>query len=180
MKRGIQLEFKQATMAHLDELTQIMADGIQFLKEQKSTQWQDGNGPDKAKIKQDIENQACYILTNEKDQIIGTVALIRGVDPVYTAISQGKWEGDALYCSLHRVAVTQAFRGQGVSLQLLIHSLIEAQKWEIYDVRIDTHALNLPMQKVIQRAGFICRGVVHFPILNGKRLAYQKIIEQNS
>lgn len=180
MTGGTQLEFKQATMQDLTELTQIMADGIHYLKAQGSPQWQDGYGPNKAKIKKDIENQACYILVNNENEIVGTVALILDTDPTYTAISEGAWAGEAPYLAIHRVAINQIFRGKGIARILLLHSFEEARKLGICDIRIDTHRLNLPMQKAIKKAGFIYRGVVHFPILNGERLAYQKIIEQNS
>lgn len=174
------MEFRQGTLNDLEEIHQIMLEGIQYLKSQGSPQWQDGYGPTKVKIKEDIENHSCYVLVNEDQEITGTIALIQGVDPAYTAISEGNWEGRGPYIALHRVATRQQFRGQGIALQLLTNSLIECTRLGVLDVRIDTHRLNIPMQKVIKKVGFTYRGLVHFPILNGERIAFQKIIEQNS
>ena len=172
------MEFKLATRFDGKEILQLMKEGIAYLKAQGSPQWQDGFGPDEAKVMHDISQKHCYILVNEHQQIVGTAALIPGVDPAYTAISEGQWEGDAPYLSIHRVAVNSQFRGYGYAHLLLERSLLEAQRLGYHDVRIDTHRLNTPMQRAIAKAGFQYRGVVHFPILNGERLAYQKINTQ--
>ena len=174
------MEFRQAALMDLKEVHQIMTDGIQYLKHQGSPPWQDGNGPTEMKIKQDIENRDCYVLVNDLEEITGTVALIQGIDPTYTDISEGSWKGVGPYIALHRVAISQKFRGQGIAHLLLSHSLSKCLELGIYDVRIDTHRLNIPMQKAIKTSGFTYRGIVHFPIVNGERLAYQKRMEQNS
>ncbi|MHC5267846.1 GNAT family N-acetyltransferase [Enterococcus sp. LJL98] len=174
------MEFRRATINDLPQIMKIMEEATAYLKLQGSPQWQDGNGPTREKINRDIEEQNSYVLVRSDQIVVGTIALIPGIDPVYTAIKEGSWQGEGPYLSLHRVAINRQFSGQGLGLKLLEQAIQQAEREGISDFRIDTHVLNLPMQKAIRQAGFDYRGVVHFPIIHGERLAYQKRKEQNS
>lgn len=171
------MKFQQATLQDLPQLTKIMSEAIHFLQTQGSPQWQDGYGPTTEKLTVDIQNKATYVLRTDTNEIAGTIALITGVDPAYTNISEGDWlKTQSAYVSFHRVAINQKYRGQNIATQLMEHAILVARDKGFHDLRIDTHELNLAMQKVIAQTGFSYRGVVHFPIPNGKRLAYQRII----
>ena len=172
----VRMKFQQATLSDLPRLTKIMTEAIELLKKQGSPQWQNGHGPTAEKLTEDIKKHRTYILKTADDEIAGTIALIPGIDPAYTAITEGKWQGDAKYLAFHKVAINQQFRGQKIAAKLLEAAVHEAINLGIQDLRIDTHELNLGMQKVIKEAGFDYCGVVHFPIPDGKRLAYQKIV----
>lgn len=170
------MKFQQATLSDLPRLTKIMSEAIELLKKQGSPQWQNGYGPTAEKLTEDIQNHRTYILKTSDGEIAGTIALIPGVDPTYTAITKGEWQGNAEYLAIHRVAINQQFRGQKIAAQLLNSAIHEAAKFGIRDLRIDTHELNIGMQKVIKESGFHYCGVVQFPIPNGERLAYQKFV----
>ena len=47
------------------------------------------------KIKEDINQQESYLLLYD-DQIAASAALVKGVDPLYTAIIEGSWSGMGL------------------------------------------------------------------------------------
>lgn len=172
------MRFERATLQDLPELMKIMNEAIALLGSQQSPQWQKGYGPTTQKIQADIDTKSTYILRNETNEITGTVALIEGVDPAYTAIEEGQWLDlqDAPYIALHRLAINQKFRGQKIAKQLIEAAIEEVQRRQVRDVRIDTHELNKGMQKAIQETGFSYQGIVFFPIPDGKRLAYQKIV----
>lgn len=171
------MNFQLATLDDLAQLSVIMADAIAFLKEQGSPQWQAGYGPTADKLAVDIQNKRTYVLKMNNDEIAGTIALISGIDPVYTKISQGVWEGQDDYLAFHRVAINKNFRGQKITARLLEEAMNQAYKLGFKDLRIDTHEQNVLMQKAIKSAGFTYRGRVQFPIPNGDRLAYQKRIK---
>ncbi|EOT28859.1 GNAT family N-acetyltransferase [Enterococcus saccharolyticus] len=166
------MRFRLATIEDLPSLMSIINDAIQVLHEQGSPQWQNGYGPNEEKLRKDIEAKTMYVL--EESTILALGALIPGIDPVYTAI-EGTWEGGSSYMSIHRIAVAKQASGKGLAKTLLQHLVMESQKQGISDVRIDTHALNKGMQKAILDTGFHYRGVVYFPIPDGKRYAYQKM-----
>lgn len=103
------------------------------------------------------------------------MALITGVDPVYTAIA-GDWQGFGPYLSLHRVAISGSHRGQGLAGKLLQAAVKEGSLLGYHDFRIDTYPLNERMEKTIFAAGFTYRGMIEFPIPNGTRKAYQLLV----
>ncbi|MBM7709633.1 GNAT family N-acetyltransferase [Enterococcus lemanii] len=170
------MKLRQATKEDLPIIMTIIQEGIDALKEQQSPQWQDGFGPNQEKMEKDIETNACYVLVDGQDEVIATASLIQGIDPVYTAIEDGHWLGLNSYIAIHRVAIAKGQRGKKRASLLLDLLISQAKELGYHDIRIDTHRLNLPMQKAILSSGFSYRGLVHFPIPNGERLAYQIIL----
>ncbi|MGM9903512.1 GNAT family N-acetyltransferase [Enterococcus hirae] len=163
---------RKTTLADLSEVMKLIDQGAAYLFEQGLPQWQNGQKPSKEKIMEDIDRQESYVLIDD-EKIIGTAALVAGIDPVYTAI-KGRWEGDSPYLSIHRVALDQEVRGKKIGKQLLEHLLTVASVLGVSDVRIDTYPNNLPMEKTIFSAGFRYRGMIEFPFQHGERKAYQK------
>jgi GNAT superfamily N-acetyltransferase len=169
------IELRKASITDLPEMMKLFEMGIQSLKRQGSPQWQDGYGPSSEKIAEDIQNQESYVLLYA-GQIAASAALVKGIDPVYTAITDGHWSGEGPYASIHRVVVSDYFRGKQLSAYLLKALEQEALAEGISDLRIDTYQANMGMQKVILSCGYHYCGQVVFPIPHGERLAYQKII----
>ncbi len=57
---------------------------------------------------------------------------------------------------------------------MLLQALIlQGRKFGYHDFRIDTHRLNIGMQKAILDTGFQFCGEIYFPIPDGHRYAYQ-------
>ena len=168
------MNIRLAKLSDLPRLLEIADGAVQVLKEQGSPQWQNGYGPTEDKLRADIEQQWLYVLENQ--QVLAFAALVPGVDEVYTNIREGQWEGTAEYLSVHRFAVSKEASGKGLA-KLLLSKMIEVASHKgVYDVRIDTHELNIGMQKAILSNGFIYRGKVTFPIPDGDRKAYQFVI----
>lgn len=170
---------RKATVQDSAEIMTIFESAILFLHEQGSPQWQDGFGPTEQTVRQDIEKDECYVLIVD-NKIVGTATLVPGIDPVYSAIVEGNWRKPTQfsdYLSIHRVAVSLEYRGQKLAQQLLHQLIEEATKMGSKDIRIDTYPENLPMQAAILSAGFDYQGMVHFPIPEGQRRAYQFLIE---
>ena len=167
---------RKATAEDLPEILEIIRQGQSFLKSQGLSQWQEDRGPKSVDIEQDIAKDEGYVFLYE-ERPCGYTSLVSGVDPVYTAITEGQWETNIgqVYVSVHRVAVSMAIRGKGFGKIFLALIVAEAKKLGYADIRIDTHLENLIMQKVITDTGFIYRGMVEFPFFDGRRKAYQMI-----
>ncbi|WP_430609220.1 GNAT family N-acetyltransferase [Enterococcus sp. DIV0876] len=168
-------ELRQATVADLPSLMRLINEGIAALGAQGSPQWQDGYGPSEEKIRDDILKQESYVLVSH-GEIAASAALVSGIDPVYTAIQAGQWVGDGPYLSIHRVVVNPQFKGQRLSAKLLQALEAVAKNKGVFDLRIDTYQANTAMQRNITAAGYSFCGHIEFPIPNGERLAYQKLI----
>lgn len=168
----IGLQLRLARMNDLQEIMTIFNAAIAYIGKQGSPQWQNGYGPQVEQIKQDINKRQFYVFVDELGKILAVAALVEGVDPVYTAID-GTWQGNEAYISIHRVAVSAETMGKGIANLFLKHLVEQCQQLDYQDIRIDTHELNIGMQKVILANGFQYRGQVVFPIPFGERLAYQ-------
>ena len=115
-------------------------------------------------IRQDIRTGISRVLYDDRG-LHGVFALIEGPDPTYDYIENGKWVNDNPYVTIHRIA------GDGES-----HGIFRASadycKQISKNVRIDTHAKNLPMQKQIEKKGFRKCGTIY--VADGSpRIAYQ-------
>lgn len=165
--------------AKLDDLSKIMTiiDGAKRqLAEYGSPQWQNGFGPNEESMKKAIEEGSCYIAF-QKETIIAVACLMTGVDEVYTNIREGQWQEEFDdYLSIHRFAVAREMTGKGIGQSFLAELVKTAKNLGYCDIRIDTYPKNLGMIKIIEKCEFVYRGNVYFPIPDGERVAYQKII----
>lgn len=175
MEHSSNFYIRRATMIDLPLILSIINQAIDYLHTQGSPQWQNGFGPTQSEIEMDIRRCEGYVLIN-KEIIHGYAALIAGPDDAYTNLHDGIWDEseDAYYVIVHRVVIEASVRGKGFA-KILIDKLIkQAQDLNYHDIRIDTHAMNISMQKVIRSAGFIFRGFIQLPIPDGERMAFQK------
>ncbi|KAF1296927.1 GCN5 family acetyltransferase [Enterococcus sp. JM4C] len=170
------MTLRRAEKADCPEIMKIIQQAKAFLAHQGSPQWQNGYGPTEEAILKDIEKGESYVLVVD-NQIVGTAALVSGIDPVYTAITEGNWQTtDTAYLSIHRVAIDGTIRGRGLAKELLTGLIQEASAMGIHDIRIDTYPKNEPMEKAIFASGFTYQGEVEFPIPHGERKAYQYLV----
>lgn len=168
---------RKAVVQDIDAIMWVVEDGILSLKRQGLPQWQNGFGPSREKILEDIQREEGYIFIAEK-KIAGYASLVSGIDPVYTAIEEGFWETKMpeKYLSVHRFCVSSSYTGKKIGQTFLQELSLEAKALGYSDVRIDTYPKNMGMQKVILNCGFSERGMVYFPIPEGQRKAYQKLL----
>ena len=134
-----------------------------MIKQGNPDQWK-RSYPSEELVRKDIEDGSCYVLM-EEDQICGVFALLEGEEEDYRRIYDGKWLNDEPYIAVHRVA------GDGVHHQIF-RCIAEYCKEISDNIRIDTHGNNFPMQRQIERNGFIRCGTLY--VFDGTpRIAYQ-------
>lgn len=168
---------RQATQADLADIAAIIEDAKAFLKQQGIDQWQDGY-PTTATLQHDIEDGITYVLIID-DQVAGTAALHQGIDINYLKIEKGTWLNgvEARYTAIHRIAVSNQFRGQHLSGKLISGLLTISSLLGYKDVRIDTHPDNAAMRHVITSNGFEQRGTIYLHDSHALRFAYQLLIK---
>lgn len=130
-----------------------------------STQWT-GGYPSEQTVRGDIAAGNLFV-AEVGGKIVGCCTLVVGADPYYGEID-GQWLNDEPYGTIHRLASSGEVRGMA---DIFIDFCTE----RIGNLRIDTHADNLPMQRAILRNGFSYCGVVR--VAGGSpRLAYQRTL----
>lgn len=162
---------RKAVLTDLETIMQIFEEARILLATDGSTQWQNGQ-PNQSTFKQDIENQECYVLI-VSGQIAGMATLKQEGDPNYQQITAGEWHSHKRYVALHRVAISNEFRGKHLTSNFFSNLFTVIKGLGINTVRIDTHELNKRMQKVIINVGFIYCGIIYIARdPDPKRLAY--------
>lgn len=162
------MKIRKAVMADLNEIMEIYAQARDFMvRTGNPHQWAERGWPPIGLIRQDIEAEKCYVCQDEMS--LAAVFFFdygENVDPCYAIIEGGSWKKDGPYGVVHRIA---ARKGRGAG-KLCI-------QWA-YDrcghLRIDTHADNHVMQKVLQQLGFVYCGVIYIEDNHAPRLAYEK------
>lgn len=153
---------RPAVMEDLDRILDIYAEARRFMEENGNpTQWHSGY-PRRELLEQDIRLERLFAVVRN-DEICGAFVFFIGDDPTYRYI-EGSWMADTPYGVIHRIA------GQGGGIFADALAFCEAQ---ISHIRIDTHHDNKPMQHVVEKAGFSCRGIIY--VEDGSpRIAYEK------
>ncbi len=165
----------ERTQPHdLPVLEEIYRGAQEFMKMNgNATQW-GTHYPQKSLLESDILSGKSYVI-REGGTILATFYLAFGPDPTYTTIDGPGWLNEDLYGTLHRVAINMETDHKGLGTLCLETAEKLALKQGVHNLRIDTHADNIPMQKCIDKNGYTYCGII--TVADGStRLAYQKII----
>ncbi len=158
--------FTPADVCDLARIEEIYAEARAYMKETGNADQWGKHYPETAQILSDIaENALC---TLRIDNEIAAVFYFRiGNDACYADID-GAWLNEEPYAVIHRVAVSDRFRGQGLS-----RAIFDDCYARFPNLKIDTHEKNIPMQRTLEKNGFRRCGIVR--IENGEtRIAYQR------
>ena len=161
------MQIRPARSDELEALIAIYAEARQFMRATGNRMQWTGGYPSREVILEDLSEGRLYVCV-ENDALLGVFCYFFGEDPTYRHID-GAWQSDAPYGVIHRIAVAATAHGKGVAAACFAYAIEQAG-----NVRIDTHADNLPMQRALEKNGFVRCGVIY--LQNGDpRYAYQKI-----
>lgn len=168
------MEFRPAQPGDLEEIMKIIRQAQEYLRSAGIDQWQNGY-PSEATIRQDIEQGNSYVLTDNDGSVLGTTVLELDGDPNYDSIYEGAWLTHGSYGAIHRIAVRNQFKGQGLATKIIDAVEHECQQRGIYSLRVDTHKDNQSMQRMLQKNGFQYCGVIY--LADGSpRVAFEKVL----
>jgi len=161
------MEIRKARPEDLGTIMPIYENARKFMRDTgNKNQWINGY-PSHELIQKDIASGHCFV--GEEDGCIKMAfAFIIGADPTYSLIEDGAWLNDEPYGTIHRIAGNHSVKG---ALGMCIDYCAALTD----NLRVDTHADNKIMQKLMERYGFTYCGIIY--AVNGTpRLAYQKKI----
>ncbi|MDY4003990.1 GNAT family N-acetyltransferase [Ligilactobacillus saerimneri] len=164
---------RPAQMNDLPMIMKIIAGAKEFLKASGSPQWQTGY-PATSDIELDIKNSHAYVLL-VAGQVVGYAAVVIGNEPTYHTITKGSWANTTdPYATIHRMAISQDFRGQHLSHFFMTNIITLMASQGITNIRLDTYRLNQPVQKIAAKFDFSQRGeiLVDDP-LDPRRIAFE-------
>lgn len=170
------MQLRLATANDQPVIMEIINGAITALKQAGSPQWQNGY-PNERVVAADINREDGIVLIHNH-KIVGYAALVTGPDPNYLHID-GQWlTAGTNYCAIHRVALARSVRGQGMATPFLKLLVNRARQNGYHSVRIDTHRLNLPMQRTAVSAGFTQCGIIQIidEPTDPDRIAYEQFL----
>lgn len=156
---------RPATAADLPALAEIYQKARAFMAANGNpTQW-GTTDPRPEVLRQDIAKGQLFVIC-EGTTPHAAFALVPGADPTY-AVIEGGWLSGAPYATIHRLG------SDGVCHDIFATAIGWAAARHPH-LRIDTHADNHIMQKLITGAGFRYCGIIH--VADGSpRLAYERL-----
>ncbi len=160
---------------HIPEIMQIIDDAIGYLASKNIDQWQNGY-PNQDQIENDIINKESFVVVNSEGNVMGTTMFTLRSEPTYKVI-EGEWINDEAepYGVIHRMAVSNKFRGHGVAKFIFDQCHQWLNEKEIQSLKIDTHEENLAMQSLIKGQGYQYCGII-YTNYGAKRMAFEKIL----
>ena len=172
------MQFIPLTPDHLPRVIEIVATARAYLARQGLDQWQNGY-PDESDFRADIEAGDLYGILDDDGMLMACCAVIFGGEPTYNVIYDGAWQTDREYAAVHRVAVDNSRVRRGYASRMFEGAKALAEAKGLSALRIDTHPGNIPMQKTLEKNGFVRCGTIILPgdyAVSGirERVAFEK------
>ena len=151
------MKLRKATLADGPAVVALYREAQAFLAAQGIDQWQDGY-PNEETFQEDVARGESWLLEDE-GQVVATA-----------------WGTEAPeYAFLHRIAVSGACKGKGAPSWFFRELERQARERGLPCLRGDTHRENKIMQRVMEKNGLSCRGVIYLED-GGERLAFEKLL----
>lgn len=164
------MTIRKATTADIDAIMACIVDAQALLKSYGVDQWQDGY-PTAEIIKNDIARGESFVVTEGED-VVATAVISFAGEPTYKTI-EGEWKNNNPYAVIHRLAVRNTSYGKGYAKAVFNYAEQLCEERKISDLRVDTHADNRIMHRLLEELGYKYCGVI--TLLSGsKRIALQK------
>lgn len=154
----------------LPALLSLYAGARAYMVQQNNPrQWAASGWPPEAVLREDIRLGRGYVCTVE-ERVCGAFVFLTGQEPEpgYAVIAQGAWRAPGPYGVLHRLASDRSVPGIGAACL--------SWAWQQFPhLRADTHPDNIPMQRLLEKCGFVRCGIVHVEQDSDPRYAYEKL-----
>ena len=143
---------RKAENPDMEEILHIYDIARAFMRSHgNKAQWINGY-PRREVLEYDIKEERLYVCEDDFG-IYGVFMLRIGDDPTYREIRDGSWLDDSPYAVIHRIA--SSGRRHGV-----LREALDFASALCSHIRIDTHALNEPMQNALVKEGFRRTGII--------------------
>ena len=174
------MHIRKTTVNQIDAVMAIIEEARRTIAALGIDQWQNGT-PNRAMILEDMSLGQGWCI-EQAGHPVATFALLENGEPTYDVIEDGAWltpdrdgDGHVTYLAIHRVAISVACRGSGISTAVVNHASEMARSLGKTSLRIDTHRGNVVMRRMLEKHGFVHCGTIH--LQNGDpRVAYEKVL----
>ncbi|MGI5959584.1 MAG: YrvL family regulatory protein [Massiliimalia sp.] len=171
-KPSAMIQFRPAQSEDAPQIWELFQQAQAYFREQGINQWQD-HYPNPQVIQEDLDRKESFVLQNQNHEIVATAVLSSREEETYREIFNGSWLTDGTYLVIHRVAVRNDQKGQGLASIILMEAQRRCMEQGIPSIRIDTHEDNRSMQRLLEKSGFTRCGIIYLKS-GDKRIAFEK------
>lgn len=166
---------RPAVMEEIPAIWEIILQAKAQMYREGKHQW-DENYPTIQILKNDILKGWSHVLVQSDcpTDIIAYGAVVFDGEPAYSDLRDGNWLSEQPYVVLHRLAVADRWKRQGMAQRYMQAVADIALSHGIRSFRVDTNYDNLYMQKLFDSLGFRYCGRITYEA--GQRMAYEKLI----
>ena len=163
--------FRPAVSSDIPRIMEIIEQAKTQMAKEGRKQW-DVNYPARKHIATDIESGYGYVMCI-CENVIAYGAVIFGQDPTYASIN-GEWLSNQEYVVLHRLAVADEMKRNGIATRYIGYVEELAISKGFGSFRVDTNFDNTYMLRIFEKLKFHYCGEIYFE--RGSRMAYEKLI----
>lgn len=165
------MDSRMATEGDAGRVMELIQQAKDFLKSRGVDQWQNGY-PDAAAIEGDIRCDNGYVVT-DGDKVVGYACISFSGEESYAGL-KGEWLSLQPYAVIHRMAIDNECKGQGLATAILRYAEKLCEEKGVHSIKIDTDADNAIMKHILAKNGFAYCGVIRFD--NSDKVAYEKVV----
>ncbi len=172
------MEFRKTRPADVERVMELIDGAKLYFRQHNVPQWQDGY-PNEVTVRADMAAGNSYVLLTDSGRVAGTMALVPGPEPSYQKIFGGAWLTQGPYAVLHRLAVDGKLKQRGYASALLREAERIAAQAGAVSVRVDTHEINMPMQRLMRKNEYQFCGTIHLAD-GAPRFAFEKVLQNKT
>ena len=165
------MKLKKAAVRNIPRIMELIGQAKEFLRQSGVDQWQNGY-PDLACIESDVA-RGTGLLCEQQGTVVGYFCLDFEGEEAYATL-QGEWLSDQPYAVLHRLAIDNSYKGQGLATLAFTLAEERCRAAGIYSLRVDTDSGNRIMQHILQKSGYQYCGTICFD--NSEKIAFEKLL----
>lgn len=159
----------------IESIMELIRDAQCYFKASGIDQWQDGY-PTRQTIMDDIRNGWSHVLITDEGEIAASAAISFDGEVTYNTLQDGNWLQEGEYAVIHRLAVRSSLKGKGLGQKFIHYTAQICSDRGVDAIRVDTHADNRSMQRMLLKTGFSLTGKI--TLLSGApRTAFEKILK---
>lgn len=168
-------KFRTATMQDVERIWTLMQQAKAQMYREGKQQW-DESYPLPCHIEADITKGYAHVLCLE-DVVVAYGAVAFDGEPAYDVI-EGEWLSVQPYVVVHRLAVADEVKRQGVATRFMLEVERLAVAHGVFSFKVDTNYDNFYMQRMMKTLGFTHCGTIHYP--RGERMGYEKELKNEN
>lgn len=163
--------FRLATSSDISRIMEIIEQAKKQMYREGKQQW-DETYPTQEHIACDIKGKSGYVMCMSAHIIAYGTVIFNG-EPTYSSI-KGSWLSNQQYVVLHRLAVADEMKRQGIATLFIEEVEKLSHTKGIKSFKIDTNHDNFYMQRILEKCAFTYCGEIFFE--GDYRMAYEKLI----